>query len=184
LLRKHLVGTALFLFISAGWLLIYNLYPEKHPADSDLLSDFQRHRATLLRLAFNAGEDQEVSAFGSDYVEFNDYRRWPRDGESLFSRQRWHQYQDLFDRLGRSLKYRSMDIDRGHQLIEFPVSIKCFDEDADETNVTVKGYVYSSAPLPETGSLDHLGIRSVGRFYRKIDAHWYLYFDGGWTHGE
>lgn len=185
---RHSIGAALGLLVITSWVLFY--HPSPQPSDDDLIGRFHSHRGELERLVWMANEDSNVRGLGCDYVEFNDYKRWPIDGEWRFSRQRWNQYQDLFHELGSAAKYQSVEVDREHGLVLVPASIEVFDPKWDETyfgetNVIVKGYAYSREPLSENvASLDELSVQSNGRFYRKIAEHWYLYLDDSWGHGE
>jgi hypothetical protein len=124
-----------------------------------------------------AREDSHLATIYKNELMFDDYKFWPRDGQRLFSWERWQQYQNLFDALGSTSQH---ELSKDGYAILFPVSI----ETNLEYRVSVKGYAYSFGHLSLHPSLNSLGVDDFGRSYRRIDEHWYLYHDCGFSKPE
>lgn len=176
--RKHTIGMLLFLLVVAGWASFYSPYPR--PSGRTLTEYHRQHRAEFDQLAQMAGEDASVTALTPDFVRLGGYKSWPEDCEQCFSRRRWAAYKDLFRKLGE------YDIDRFYKednLLHIPASVEFSDLDSGggEYAVKEKGYAYSLVePSRLVDSLD--GLDGPGTFYKKIDRHWYLYYN--WSIGK
>ena len=148
-----------------------------HPSDRLLIDHFQSHRDLLEKLMSMAREDLHVETIFSDQVMFDDYKIWPHDGVGLFSPQRWGQYKIVFNALR---PFTEDELKKDGILILIPASVRTTEPDKNlEYRVSVKGYAYSPVSLPVQSSLDSLGVNELGRTYRRIDEHWYLYHDCG-----
>ena len=173
---KHFAGAILFVLIFCGSVALYRQRPDL-PADKSLIKNFQKHRADFEKLARMVNEDRDLRGIIGGHLHSADSRTSDQAYEEEFSEERLSEYHLLFSRL---IDYRVerllLKYDRGLVIL---VSSDWIAPDDVE-----KGYFYSRVePGPLVGSLDKFGFASKGIFYKKIDEHWYLYFEGGWGHG-
>ena len=177
MLRKHLFGICLFLFIAFGYTLFHLV---NHPlaADKKLTADFNKHRNNFEKLVKIANEDANVMSVSKNYVLLNDYKRWQNDQQEDFSFKRWSEYKEIFKLLGSPYIH---SISKDGDVIKISsASIGVSRIDDYESIVISKGYVYSlKEPSPLVDSLDGMGFETNGTFYKRIDENWYLYFDSG-----
>ena len=143
-----------------------------HPSDRTLISKFNSHREALEKLVTMAREDSNVKAIYPDGLMLDDNQRWPEPGTGLFSRQRWNQYETVFNALRPIILH---ELSKDNLLILIPASIQRSATDDSEALVSLKGYAYSPVAIPVQSSLDPPEVDDLGRFYRRIDDHWYLY---------
>lgn len=171
----YLIGGMLSLLLLAAWASFIHT---KHPSDRVLMKRFQLHRESFEKLATMANEDSRVSWLFDDFAVFDDYKFWPKEVQGRFSWARWNEYDSVFRSLGTAAKHQ---FERNSSIVLIPVSVDTTEPDADyEYRVSVKGYAYSQSPLSSTvDSLDSLGVDDLGRSYKRIDSHWYLYHDCG-----
>jgi len=164
-----------FLFAVVIFIFVYG--SSHHPSDRTLIKNLQSHRETFEKLVRMANEDSDVEWLYDDSVVFTDYRIWPKDGRNRFSWERWNEYDLAFKTLGLTAQH---EFDKELATVLIPASIETTEPDADyEYRVSVKGFAYSRLSLPTVDSLDSLGVSHLGRTYRRIDEHWYLYHDCG-----
>ena len=180
--RKHLFGFGLFLFVFLGFTLFY-LFNNPLAADKKLTADFVRHRANFEKLVRMANEDSGVMSVSKNYVLLNGYRSWQNDPQEGFSSKRWSEYKENFKQLGSPFIH---NISKEGDVIKISsASIAVSRIDDYESIVVSKGYAYSlKEPSPLVDSLDRMGFESNATFYKKIDEHWYLYFDSGTSKPE
>jgi len=108
--------------------------------------------------------------------------------EEEFPEERLRKYHELFSRL----PYYQVDPFRKRDDgLFFFIDVDWLPPDeSGESNGVEKGYVYSHVdPGSLVESLDGLGFDDKGCpyksiFYKRIEKHWYLYFESYWTHGE
>lgn len=166
-----------FLLIGLIIVFLFLDHINHHPSDQALSNNFRSHRETLEKLLEMADEDLHVQTIYDDQLMFDDYKIWPQDGRNLFSSQRWTEYGIVFSALQPIAKH---ELHKDGMVILIPASVETTDPDENlEYRVSVKGYAYSRGPLSGQASLDFLGVNDLGRSYRRIDEHWYLYHDCG-----
>lgn len=177
MLRKHLFGICLFLFIAFGYTL-FHLFNHPLAADKKLTADFVKHRANFEKLVQMANDDTNVMSVYKDLVLLNGYKGWRNDQQDGFSSKRLNEYKEVFKLLGSPYIH---NISKEGDVIKIhSASIGVSRLDDYESIVISKGYAYSlKEPSPLVDSLDGMGFETNGTFYKKIDEHWYLYFDSG-----
>ena len=177
--KKHLIGAGLFVIAFLGWALLYD--PRPNPSDDALIDYFNQHRIDFDRLVSMANEDDSVRAIYGNEVMWNDgsiRRVSVADGVST---ERWNEYRNVFARLN---EYENNSITKRTDQLRISASIDVSELDNLESVVVVKGYAYSVSELtPLVDSLDNMAGR-MGSYYRRIDQHWYLYYDQGITKPE
>jgi hypothetical protein len=175
--RKHLIGIFLSLLIFSGFALFYLIF---HPLKSDkqLIDDFHRNQTNFEKIVRMANEDKNVKSIYEDFVLLNGYENWRDDSQNGFSTKRWNAYKELLSNLENPSLSR---ISKEGDILEIVSASTAVSEiSEDETIVITKGYAYSlKEPAPLVESLDELGFKDGGTFYKKIDENWYLYFDSG-----
>ena len=180
-LVKHSIGAVLFLLILCGWVAFHKKRPDL-PTDKSLIRNFQKHRADFDRLVTMVNEDQDLGGIVGGQL-LPDHETSQKDYERGFSEQRLNEYNLLFSRLA---DYSADTLFKQTNGVFIFTSADWLGPDENNGPVHVeKGYLYSTAELGMlVDSLDEMGFESSGSFYKKIDTHWYLYFDGSVNHAE
>ena len=161
-----------------------------HPDDASLIGNFRSHQSEFQNLPAMASQDPTVVMVRDSFVYLVQpgantshiylYRDkpWPASEAVLnFSKLRWDQYLSAFKNLG--LKG---GMDRKSTLpdaVFFAASVRISELDNDETAVIEKGYVYVPGNLQDNlkDTLDNIKISRPAIFYRRIQDHWYLYYE-------
>jgi len=176
--KKHLIGLGLFLLIiSGGWLSRGYFEQANHPSDEAMIANFYEHRARFQELINMLQEDREIDLLFVNEVIFTDSRVWPRECDSCFSKMRFDEYQEVTACLG---KWRPYWVSQKNGVMRMPVSADYSEN--NRNNYSDKGYAYFPQELPGVvDSLNGIGFKTEGIFYKKIGDGWYLYQETGWT---
>jgi len=172
--RASPVAMLSILLLSVLGALGFAVTPPTWRSDATLSSHFRKHRAEFEQLVKMAMEDARLTRIAPDF-------RYPYDDVGSASNNiglpepRRDEYRRLFGRVGASLGiWKDIDPSR----IFFPI-VSAGLVAAGWT----KGLVYSTAPLsPVLKSLDErppdqFWERSHVLVYRKIEDHWYIYYE-------
>lgn len=175
--RKHLLGISFAFLIILVFSIVY-LFNNPLTSDKKLTENFYNHQANFERLVKMADEDKNVMSVYKDSVALNGYYYWRDDSQEGFSSNRWNEYKKLFKELGVPFIHRVSKSDGIIQISSASIAVS--DIDDYERIVISKGYAYSlKEPSPLVDSLDGMGFKTQGTFYKRIDKNWYLFFDGG-----
>jgi len=159
-----------------------------HPSDSSLIGEFKNHEAQFANLGAMAEEDSKVimvqdtvvglfeEGANTPYIYLHKGKSWPASEIELnFSKSRWNQYLNAFEKLGLKGMYRKRTLP---QAVFLAASIKISELNNDETAVIEKGYAYVPGNLKDNlkDTLDDIKVDRPAIFYRKIKDQWYLYY--------
>lgn len=174
---KHLAGIGLFILVFSGWIFLF----PSDPLDSDekLTKEYESYKREYEKLGSLIIEDQRVTAVNAEYVSLKGFGVWRNDAQPGFSRQRWQEYKDVYDRLPQS---RFRGVSKSGDVIVFSSSTSaCWDvsDGANESICVNKGFAYSKFPRDTVDSLDSLGFRYFPTLYKGIGNGWYIYRDWG-----
>lgn len=175
------VGVAIVLLIGS---------PSPRPDDSLLIENFRTHESEFQKLVGMADQDSRVvmictsficlskTGTNASYIYLYQNKDWPASEAQLgFSQRRWREYLNLFDNLNlKGGLYRNSALPNA---VFFAVSVDTSELNNDEVAIVKKGYVYAPNGINEnlTGSLDDIQINRPAIFYRKIQDHWYLFYE-------
>jgi hypothetical protein len=153
----------------------------KHPSDTALISLFQENESSFNKLVEMSNIDSNVVRIAPDFTWLETNANWPRPESQLgFTQERWKEYRTLFQQL-----HLNDGISRGNDS-NGVVILFIAHSSGLVVNGSSKGIVYSQKKLsPLFESLDqneklNPDNQDNGIAYRKIQGHWYLYYD--WEH--
>ena len=148
-------------------------------SDKELTENFYKHKSNFERIVKMANEDSNVISVHKDYVSLTGYNTWENDSQEGFSTKRLNEYNELFKQLGSPFIFC---VSKNSDIIEIsPASVASAKEDENGVSLVIsKGYAYSlKEPSPLVKSLDEMGFKTKGTYYKKISENWYLYFESG-----
>lgn len=143
-------------------------------SDAGLEAHLLKHRRDFERLAEMANEDVHLQRIAPDFTWLDDSVAWPRENVGI-SDLRWDEYRRLFRRVRAP---QGIVKNPDPPSVYFPI----VSEGLVPAGWT-KGLVYSSANL--TPVLESLDKRPPDRYwershvlvYKKIEDHWYIYYE-------
>jgi hypothetical protein len=159
--RKVLLAAVLATSVFAALVVVVQVWP--HPSDADLIAGFNRQRAKFERLREMIGEDKAL-------FRVTTHGTLPEDAK--IRRSRFVEYRKLL----RELKFEgAVDISKDRGTITFTKSHRGF-----IVHGSHKGYVFTTQPAKAKllGDLDPLSRSGFGVGWRRIEANWYLFFEG------
>ena len=152
-------------------------YSRRAPPDDELIRIFKENREDfelLVDMAFEdvrfALSDSDLSRITPDFVfnlntKLKDVKSLADKANAYFSEERWNTYRKLL---------RKLNIENGLNIYKDTEEVKFYP-------VGRKVYIYSKKKLePVYKSLDGLekiNLNSPKLIYRKLDEHWYIYYD-------
>lgn len=176
--KKHFVGLAVFGLVLSGCIVFQKVTYRMHPSDKEMIANFHKHRCAFDTLINMAREDHQIRAIYSSEVFLTNYRIWPTNCSTCFSRERWNDYQAVIAGLGDWELYH---LSQQPGMVHLPVSFESTEPDENlEYLASEKGYAYSqNEPKGLVESLDGMGFETKGTFYKEIGGGWYLYHEWG-----
>jgi|GEM_PF-2432377 len=166
---------------------------DSHLPDSTLMRRFQTNRSEFDLVVRMANEDSHAQPIAYTYVAikndkgqytyWHEDQRWPNPEATYgFTKERWDKYRAVFNRL--DIRH---GLDRQPEwpgAIFMTTSFDSSDLDGSETADTEKGYVYSPTEINSNvvDSLDGINVDHPTIYFRKLEDHWYLYYQ--WSVGK